>query len=831
MAVPRDRKQSQFLLELDKYYNERQKYSNSFADAPCPQNFIPGATKAKPVMKVVRTVSRKLSSVCYKGVIVQVKDNMTAVEKGTIPGGILALAFPSPSQHTSCLEHKMEQILQRNSKLLSSISSEVLDFVESEDIHQGEDEALLVSRTSKKRGCSLPTTKRDIGDLPIMSSDDHSIVTVFSDIIDQKRNRRNSYPLTNDEFEAFAPHRERCRKFDNITFDSAARLGAFCRGASYYGSLFESSGNLLGKGRELALSSIEEGNVEMVFDRSPNYQRLSTPSGTVEEDEPETARQAEVLEKDTSKVTNDAIHEQRSRDKGYCSDPEMHIYSLQSKRSSGKSKGIMKRFSRKKANAKNNGSEVVKNTSKETLSQIQSALRAKLPKTFQTTVNVGLSFDPVTVKERNSKSQETATLPRVRKRSRSLTSSPQLIPRNERSRTINTIMDVPSLLVSPPTMEGSDDVSAHEGSGVFASLLKLGKDTLTRKRDRWSSKKTKNILKSASATNFTLYQSVSEKRARKLENLLGAEFKEVYSKERCNSLPLISNKRVSTARLSTQHGSTLEIGKQENTSCLPPSFDMSSSLDTSDSDVSYIQANQEVSRESEFSDFDEQYLHNAAQLENELEKVISTHPGVILIRNAADGVRVEQKSTGMVADITAKELGDSKHLPGSQMKNMPSSEKDGRNSYREEIYKRKEDGSQGISPFRVETSYVLNKNMLLKTSKELVEEWKGQQVENGNLVKKSRRKKCRNYNEDKGMKGQNDGSFDGGNAVLDKPLCREHSNEKTVATSSDDERMNEANGIENGCVKTNEKSIEMACESELKELEALLTELEIYSMN
>ena len=861
MAASRDRKQSQFLLELDKYYSERKKHSDSFADIPCPQNFIPGVPKAKADMKVVRTVSRKLSSICYRGIVVQVKDNMTAVEKGIIPGGLLAMAFPSPSQHTSCLEHKMEQILQRHSNFSCSLSTISEDHTIGEEIQKEESERLLENMNTRQRSCSLPTTRRDIGALPIISYDDRYIVAEFGNIIDHKRDRRSSYPLSNDDFEASVLQPMRSKKYDKFAFDSATRLGAFCRGMSYYGSTFDSSMVPQGrkKAREMPLQARERTN-QLSAGGSSIDEEETMPNESIEESKPKSASKVETLEEEAVKVdTEDAcleqdavkvgtkdVHlkeeavrfatedhrEQSFRKMEYCSDPEEHIHSSKSKSSSSKFKSLKKRLTRKKNNENRNDSVIVRNTSKETLNQIQDVLRAKLPKTFQTTVKVGLSFDPVTVKERNDRGTKTPprTIP-VKNRSRSLTSSPQLLHRYGQPDNISNNSGVPSLVVSPPT--GNGQVSGLDRGGLFMNFFRVGKDTLSRKMDRLSYKGKKDELISASSTSIEFYQSFSERRAKKLENLLGAEFGELYSKQRSNSLPLFRKKGVMMSKLSAYPRSTLDIGNDMGSSDFPSAFDMWSSFEASDSDGSYIQRSSGRSYESELSDC-EQELENTeetSEIETEQKNVVPVRSVVILPRNGDKDTAIDQESMGGV-DERIGEDGDPKHMPsGNEMVDMISIDTEKQSPTLERAQRTDRSSKRG-SKFRVKTAYVLNKKTSLKSSKELMQESKGQHLESFSLDKKPRkRRQNRNHGIEKTKGAQICMVADSDNASMGKPPGGIQSSEEKVVVSSGEGERNGMGNDEFGIVTKTDKCVGAVCESELKELDALLTELEIYAMS
>ena len=837
MTLFKSRKQNEFLQELDKYYGERQKYSNSFADVPCPQNFIPGATKAKENVKLVRTLSRKVGSVCYKGVVIRMKDNMTPVEKGVIPGGLVSLAFPAPSQHTSCLEHKMEQIMQRNSKLSSSTSTKSEHSTDDQEFQGGEDDMLLEHVKSRQRSCSLPTTKRDIGALPIISYEDDYIFAEFGSVINQKRSRCSSYPLLNDDYESHARQPRSMRKFDSI--DSASRLGAMCRGMSYYGSPFKGSSRKQWKSKDDTSSRKEKRTFGLASYRRRNDHKQNVLAETIEESESDAALQvgnveeetSEVagnVEEETSEVANDVFLGQGVRERKYYSDPEEHIYSVKSKRSRGKLKSSRKRRSRKRAN---DDSFILRNTNKETLAQIQDALRAKLPKTFQATVQVGLSFDPVTVKEKNDKGRQAATLPRAspsKNRSRSLIGITHLVSNVKGTKVADKITDVPSVVVSPPTKEVYDELPPkNEETGVFVNFLKMGKDTLSRKLDRWSYKNRRDRLKSSSATDIASFQSLPERHAEKLKNLLGDEFRELYLKQRSNSLPLIKNRRV--AQISTQHRLIINVKKEDRNSCLQPTLDTWSSPETSDSDLSHIETSQEISMDSEASDYDEQFLMSTggtARVKEEKATLPSSVAIVISSGSTEQDRRLDHDLLDIAHDLEVQDRKDSEQLLG-----MPLASEEERHVSNTIVVLNSErtvKDNEGGSPFRVQTSYVMNKSKLLKTSKELMEESKGQNLENIDVAKKSRRKRHKKVQSEKKRTEESTRSS-GDSFVLDKPSIR--ANEENIIKGRAESDAGDALNGEVGSVPANKGKIDIACESELEELDVLLAELELYSVN
>jgi len=826
MALFKSRKQSEFLQELDKYYGERQKYSNSFADVPCPQNFIPGATKAKENVKLVRTLSRRVGSVCYKGVVVRMKDKMTPVEKGVIPGGLVSLAFPAPSQHTSCLEHKMEQIMQRNSKLLSRTSTKSEHSTGDQEFQVGEDDMLLEHVKSRERSCSLPTTKRDIGALPIISYEDDCIFAEFGSVINRKRSRCSSYPLLNDDYESHARQPRSLRKVDN--FDSASHLGAICRSMSYYGSPSKSSSSKQWKSKDGNTSSKKgKRTFGLASYRRRNDLKQNVLAETIEESESDAALQFETVEEETGEVAGniieeisevaDSVIEQGARERKYHSDPEEHIYSVKGRHSSSKLKGTRKRRSRKKVN---DDSFILRNTNKETLAQIQNALRAKLPRTFQATVQVGLSFDPVTVKEKNDKVRQASTLPRAspgKSRSRSLIGITNLVNNGKGNKVAGKMTDVPSVVVSPPTREVNDELPpTNEEAGAFINFLRMGKDTLSRTLDRWSYKNRRDRLRSSSATDIACFQSLPERHAKKLKNLLGDEFKELYLKQRSNSLPLIKNRRIT--QISTQHRLSFNV-KNEVTWSSP---------DTSDSDLSHIGTSQETSMESEASDYDEQFvMSKRGTAHSEEEKVTLPSSVAIVISSGSNEQdrRPDRDSLDIARDLEVQGHKDSEQLPG---KSLASEERQFSNTIVVLNSQGTVKDNEASSPFRVQTSYVMNKSKLLKTSKELMEESKGQNLEHIDIAKKSRKKRYKKVQSERKTKEEsmhsNEGSF-----VLDKPSIR--ANEKNVSKGKAESDASDALNSEVGNVSANKGNIDIVCESELGELDMLLAELEMYSMN
>ena len=841
MATSNVKKGSRFLIELEEYYSARKKYSNSFKDTPCPQNFIPGATKPKKNVRNFRTMSRKVSSVCYKGVVVQMKDNMTAVEKGVIPGGLLALALPSPSQHTSCLEHKIEQILQRNSMLLSNATTLAdTSIPEGPEIQGEEDEFMRGSVKSKHRACSLPMTSRDIGTLPVISyGDDDNVAADFRSMFNYCKGRRHSFPLTHDEYNAYWPNLRKFRTVENAAVDSVARLGAFCRGISYYGSssakdLFAIQGK-----RGTGVPTYEAA--KKVCGRSYSCVQQTSKAESIIEDEPEFPWQKQALEDEGNKRSSTVDEKGIKMTRSY-SDPEDHKDSSKLKHPTSKAKSLKQRFSFKKAKGDRDDEDDNNehpSTNKETLSQIQNALRAKLPKTLQATVKVGLSFDPVTVTQRNNRARDCKTLTAMlsaKDRARSLPGSPALTPRKERSKTFNTALAVPSLVVSPPTYETSDEVSVTESVGLLDNLLKLGKDTLSRKIDRWSRRMKKDKLKSPSTSDIEIIQSLSASHAKKLENVLGSDFGETYERNRSRSLPLIrKSRRIKESKSKDQARSTTEIGRDGNDSMVPPTLDLWSSIDTSDSDASYLQTSQDVSAESEVSDYEDVdgiYCEGkdltkrgiASDLRNKQNSIFSSPQVVIFLptRDTKNGV----------TDVASNGLSNTGHMSEKRTAKIMSGDVERWHSHSECMVE-KGTSSHENCQFRVETSYVFNKSKLLKSSKQLLEESKGHYSENIDYMKHSKKNKklkikCINRSETL-ESGSAHSDTDGDNSLSGKSLERKERNnaEKMAINGTGNNINNQEPTIET----VNTGNIDAACENELKELDALLTELQTYTVD
>ncbi len=224
MTKDKPRKPSRFIFDLNEYYTARKRHNTSFSNVPCPQNFIPGATKAKmPNVRLTKTSSRKISSVCFQGVLVRMKENMTTVEKGLIPAGLLTLGVPTPSQHTSCLEHELDRIHKSNHRKTMASLDDIGEATEFNDIPEEEDCRLLEMGRMQQRGFSVPVTCGDVKMLPV---EDHALADLCSD----HKLRRSSFPLNKDEYMEYLP----CvyHEHSHPELDSATRLGAICKNLS-----------------------------------------------------------------------------------------------------------------------------------------------------------------------------------------------------------------------------------------------------------------------------------------------------------------------------------------------------------------------------------------------------------------------------------------------------------------------------------------------------------------------------------------------------------------------------------------------------------------------
>lgn len=819
MAAAGNRKESRFLVELDRYYSARQCQVSSFASAPCPQNFIPGATKAKTSVKIVQTMSRKVSSVCYRGVVVQMKEGMTATEKGLMPAGLLSMAFPSPSQHTSCLEHKIEQMLQRSSKLFNSLpTAEECQGSDDNDVGEIKDRAVLERMTSKRRGYSLPTTRRDIGTLPVTSNDDNGVAELCS-FYKPKKVKRNSYPLTSDEYEAHLPQLRKFDTVDKTAVDSVARLRAFCRGVSYHGSSLLPE--QLRNATNPSLRPVNENSDATIERKLNDLQENATtrswqPQG---ENISELPWQTEALRKHSSNenIVSECPTESLSERRAF-SDSEKQGSSSKLTNSFRKVKNLKKRLTTKKKKSSNDETgehDVVSKANKETLSQIQNALRSKLPKTLQATVKVGLSFDPVTVKERNDRARECRNITQMlggKERSNSLPSNSLVYTRDKRSQTLANVIAVPSLIVSPPVNESSDAVSMNSRTGRLDSFLKLGKGTLSRKVEKWSRSKKREALKCPSAPDIDLIQPLSDSHARKLENLLGDEFKAIYAKNRSRSLPLTRKANMMVTRgPSLNAKSATEIGERGE---LSHRVDVFSSCETSDSEASCHKT--ENASESEVSDYND--------LEDGDEQGRSDNATTVTLANA---VRELQKVYS--AQHSTSSLPD--HHVAIESGSTQSSVNLETNSSEAESTPRVEGsdavtGKGRVGPLRVET---MNKTKLLKTSKQLMEESKSQHSENCSLTTSPKRRRSKRY------KKQSDGVKE--ISSIQKCDCDDLKDPSTIR---------DADRRENGKSSLHEKEISVteeinstnnyltngdsACDTELKELDALLMELESYTV-
>ena len=561
MADSNARKGSRFLEDLDEYYKAREKHTYSFSNVPCPQNFIPGATKAKaPSVKLLRNMSRKVSSVCYRGIVVRMKDNMTVAEKGLIPAGLLALGVPTPSQHTSCLEHELERIRQKQSIECGNSPGVHKSFHSlEEEIQADEDKMLLEVAKSKQRGCSLPMTSRDVSTLPVVSFDENVVAEFGRHERTSTEIKRHSYPLSNEDYEAYKPRVHDLKPTHIRQMDSVARLGALCRGVSYYGSTPGNSSSTMtseglspsrwkrtgkkharplskeksksnNKGQSKALDDIQEsGMPEFPWQEAAIKSQNSNNNGKQDNDKESQGSNANKTKKENTD----------SKKKG----------ENQSDRKSFKERFTLRRNKSRK-NTEEESEEVSTEPDKQTLTQIQDVLRSKLPRTMQTTVKMGLSFDPITVKERSNTARDCSTLTAMlanRSRSMSTPGTQERLRREGRSQTLGNIFTTPSFMLSPPDEE---ETETEDKTTLFDSLIKLGKDTLSRSAEKVAMAIRKEALKVPSDTDLNLMKnnlsdlSLTDAHVKKLQNLLGPEFSDVYAKERSNSLPLMRKKRV-----------------------------------------------------------------------------------------------------------------------------------------------------------------------------------------------------------------------------------------------------------------------------------------------
>ena len=753
-----NRKQSKFLLDLDEYYKAREKHTYSFGDVPCPQNFIPGATKAKTNVKLLRSLSRKVSSVCYRGVVIQMKDTMTAVEKGLIPAGLLALGVPTPSQHTSCLEHKLEQFWHRQSKLFDSLPR-IGDGLSAkiEDISEEEDKYLLSVASSKPRGCSMPTTSRDIGSLPVLSYDDN-FVAVLGKLGRAKRRRRMSYPLNHTEYENYKPQLRKFRSLQQKPVDSVVRLSVLCRGVSYHGSNSERLYPLKKHGE--SASEVKESTKSVKSNRkvlsnlsSPMTKESSSGSDVVQypwQRESWTGSDNDNRDTESNNYTSKQPHRSASLDASGTSSLERRETGLYSP----KKRNFKDRFTfrRKKASEYEDVNKTAPD--KETLSHIQRVLRSKLPKTLQTTVKMGLSFDPITAKERNYQARECPTLTSMlngRIRSKSTPGSPIIATRESRSKTVSETLPGPSLIISPPSL---DDISnaRDEKPSFLENFIKLGKSTL-RRSDR-NKKAPEQKRPSLPGTEVT--EALSDGHAQKLENILGPEFRAAYASQRSNSMPLIRRKKTALAKkLPIYARSTSELGKQEGSTGEMQALDMWSSYDTSDSDFFYPERSRGVSFESEISD-QEKLVENGSHdtsFNNDKEHKIVTTPQ-ILVFLSPPSTNNEGMSAAQVSSNTSNQI-PSDEVPFSSCPKRADMTLDQSNIERGYTFVEKpaiketngtfhnginSKGSNKQFSLKIETRYISAKgSRLLKSSQELLADSKASHLDHSMCVKKTKK--------------------------------------------------------------------------------------------
>ena len=620
MADSNARKGSRFLEDLDEYYKAREKHTYSFSNVPCPQNFIPGATKAKaPSVKLLRNMSRKVSSVCYRGIVVRMKDNMTVAEKGLIPAGLLALGVPTPSQHTSCLEHELERIRQKQSIECGNSPGVHKSFHSlDEEIQADEDQMLLEVAKSKQRGCSLPMTSRDVSTLPVVSFDENVVAEFGRHERTSTEIKRHSYPLSNEDYEAYKPRVHDLKPTHIRQMDSVARLGALCRGVSYYGSTPGNSTSTMtseglspsrwkrvgkkharpleklkrnNKGQPNALDDIQEsGMPEFPWQEAAIKSQNSNNNGKQDNDKESKGSIANKTKKENAD----------SKKKG----------ENQIDRKSFKDRFTLRRNKSRK-NTEEESEEVSTEPDKQTLTQIQDALRSKLPRTMQATVKMGLSFDPITVKERSNTARDCSTLTAMlanRSRSMSTPGTQERLRREGRSQTLGNIFTTPSFMLSPPDEE---ETETEDKTTLFDSLIKFGKDTLSRSAEKVAMAIRKEALKVPSDTDLNLMKndlsdlSLTDAHVKKLQSLLGPEFSDVYAKERSNSLPLMRKKRIPIVKKVPVYArSTSEISGDH---IFIPTVNFShlwSSGENSDAETSGSRTSKGESTENELSDYE-----------------------------------------------------------------------------------------------------------------------------------------------------------------------------------------------------------------------------------
>ncbi|XP_065057152.1 uncharacterized protein LOC135685226 [Rhopilema esculentum] len=753
-----NRKQSKFLSDLDEYYKAREKHTYSFGNVPCPQNFIPGTTKAKTNVKLLRSLSRKVSSVCYRGVVIQMKETMTAVEKGLIPAGLLALGVPTPSQHTSCLEHKIEQFWHRQSKLFDSLPR-IGDGLPAkvEDISEEEDKYLLSVASSKPRGCSMPTTSRDIGSLPVLSYDDN-FVAVLGKLGRAERRRRMSYPLNRAEYENYKPQLRKFRSLQQKPVDSVIRLSVLCRGVSYHGSNSERLYPLKKHGE--SASEVKESTKSVKSNRkvlsnlsSPMTKERSLESDAVQypwQRESWTSSDNDNRDTESNNDTSKQPHRSASLDATGTSLLERREKELHSP----KKRSFKDRFTfrRKKASEYEDVNETAPD--KETLSHIQRVLRSKLPKTLQTTVKMGLSFDPITSKERNYKARECPTLTSMltgRIRSKSTPGSPLIATRKSRSRTMGETLPGPSLIISPPSL---DEISntRDEKISLLENFIKLGKSTL-RRSDR---NKKAPEQKRPSLPGIEVTEPLSDEHAKKLENILGPEFRAAYASQRSNSMPLIRRKKTALAKkLPIYARSTSELGKQERSTGEMPALDMWSSYDTSDSDFSHPGRSRGISFESEISDQEKQFENGShdTSFNNDVEKEqkIVTTPQILVFLSPQS---TNNKGAAQVISNTSSQK-PSNEVPISSCPRTPDMTLDQSNIERGHAFVEKQAIKETNGTFqngmnskrsnekfslKIETRYISVKgSRLLKSSQELLADSKASHVDHSMSGKKTKK--------------------------------------------------------------------------------------------
>ena len=371
--IKREKRRGRFLRELDSFYKRRADHGHSVPDIPVPQNFIPGVNRGK-----VRAQSEpyylkphwKINTVCYKGALVKIRDEISVLEKGVLGAGLMALTVPSPSEHFDCLEHSSGKYFKDH-----DVDMNV------QDNHIDQDETKQTDDHSYNIVHCEPVRKRSFSFPLVYSSDDYDLVWKLSHTGDDDSVESHEVLHTSSESHVDMPHYE--DEVNSKTVESDSEYSVNLEDNRFAASLPElilsseikfdtnvssAEKHCTIKKDKISLDTSVDITVTSEDNQDVEPRKLSSIPCSVEDNE------------SRPRAMTDVSH--AARKESDLSEPSMLA---------------IKTTDRKISNCQvcEPDFDKISHKQMQALAQIQSVMRAKLPKTFQATVKMGLNLEAI----------------------------------------------------------------------------------------------------------------------------------------------------------------------------------------------------------------------------------------------------------------------------------------------------------------------------------------------------------------------------------------------------------------------------------------------------